>query len=190
MTTIFILDVDGTVADCTARARLLEYECMQCLGMLSGIESSRDFECPHCRCMDSHMTDESWQMFIAEHLVIQDGLIRGSKKGVKALEALGHPVHYLTARPLESYEVTMQWLKQNLDFDDAIHTLQTRDEGDRTSSHVFKEAAFLKIKFTMDEQYNAPDYAFVDDNHQNLKMFARHGLAFDAPHFWDAMVTE
>lgn len=189
MTTIYILDVDGTLANCEARARLLQHECIQCLGVLSGIKSSRDFVCPYCGCMDANMTSESWDTFCADHLVLQDGVISGSKNCVKALEALGHPVHYLTARPLESYDITLEWLKRHFGFNSENQILQTREAGCRVPSDEFKDKAFRKMKFILDERHDNPNYVFVDDNHDNLRMFSGHGLAFEAPHFWDAMHT-
>ena len=129
-------------------------------------------------------------MFCADHLVMQDAPVLGSQKGIKALESLGHPVHYLTARPPSNYDITLAWLQQSYGFDSATQLLQTREtEEDRSNSEVFKEGIVEKWKFKFEEQYGNFNFVFIDDNHDNLKMFARHGLSFEAPHFWDAMHT-
>lgn len=189
MTTIYILDVDGTVADCEHRARLFEFECNQCLTRLSGLLGDWEFVCTHCGCQDGRATDASWEVFNSPDLMFQDTPLAGAQKGVKALEALGHPVHYLTARGPEHHEVTLKWLQQHFDFDSTKQILQTRVTSERLNSAKFKEQMVEKLKFMFGEQYENPTYVFVDDKVENLQMFARHGLAFQSPAFWQAMHT-
>jgi len=189
MTTIYVLDVDGTIANNEHRARLLYHECHQCLTGMDGLTGPGQFVCPHCGCMDSKATSASWDRFNDLSLMEQDTPIPRTQKCVKALESLGYPVHYLTARYLSQREVTLGWLQVHFGFDASKQYLLTRDTDDHhgPKSHEFKENAVKQLRALCDSQYENPNYVFVDDKSSNLKMFSRHGLSLKAPEFWQTM---
>ena len=186
MTTVYVIDIDGTVANNDHRRILLKHRCIQCLTLVPGVLSEVDFQCTHCQCMDGRATNESWKDFNRLDLMAMDTPIVGAQKGIKALESQGYPVHYMTARGDAEREVTIEWLTRYFGFNADTQSLITRlpkDEG--AKSHLFKEAAIERLKLDLEEEY--PSFVFLDDKASNLAMFAKYGLTFKAPEFWQTM---
>ena len=190
MPTVYVIDVDGTIAQNEHRAVHLVYQCLQCLNFEKGVVDPDGFLCTHCGCMDGKPTKESWDHFEDPKLVALDIPVLGAQAGIRALIAGGHPVHYLTARGPELYSTTHAWLQQHFNFDGIQQTLTTRSVASKESkqpAHEFKEEEVFKLKHTLDQQYSDYNLVFLDDHKDNLKMFSKHGIAFKAPEFWNLM---
>ena len=194
MTTIYLVDIDGTVADNSHRRPLLQFECFSCLSHVQGKAQStqEDFVCPHCGCCDGRPTSESWWRFNEPSQLLLDAPVVGSQKGIKALEAAGNPVHYLTARGLDQRDVTLEWLVCHFDFNVENHILVTREQDlykEHDKSAVFKERALKQLTHQFNERYGDHRLVFIDDHLPNLKMFRRHGIALKSPEVWSALFT-
>ncbi len=157
---LLILDIDGTLANLDQRAHFVEKD---------------------------DPTPEDWDRFFDPEIVAKDTPIKEAQAALKSMHDDFEKVIFITGRPEHLRETTVQWLSDHFGFTPSEDELYMRPDGStERSSKLKKEILDGKVK----ELYGDMDWAFIDDEDDNLKMFDAYGTTEKAPECWDAHKDE
>ena len=185
MKTVFIFDIDGTIANGDHRANNLEHFCDMCLQpkRLSG-----DLCCGNCGSTAFSITQESWDTFLSDDEMLKDTPIPGAIKMLTKLRELGQEIHFLTGRyDLDSRGVTEEWLRTHAGWDPVNEKLVMRQHKGIPAS-VSKEAQLKTLKEMLDLKDSL--FIFFEDDPYVFKMFANHGIVVRCPGAWEHMMPD
>ena len=157
---IFIVDIDGTVADTQARVD----------------EITEKYK------LDSqnHWTDEHIDEFTRSVEIKKDGLIPGSEILPELARRCKAKLIFLTGRSSRARAATRIWLKNQLDIFDSVPLIM-RQDGDLSGPVEAKLNAFKEAVLRIHPDAN---FIFFDDDERLLLEYSKYGLALRAPKCW------
>lgn len=187
MTTVWIVDIDGTIANLKHRLHVLKKACVSCGGQFS-YYTHKD-SCTYCGSDVFKTTSKSWEEFQDPLLVRLDDPVKTAQAVIrKAMDHNIH-VHYITAREYRTREQTQFWLEEHFGFTRDKNKLLTRDFGEDTrnfKNYQSKEQKLNQLKMLCG--YTSQDsFFFMDDDKANLDMFSKYGITMLAPYCWEIM---
>jgi hypothetical protein len=162
MSLIFIVDIDGTVADTTQR--------------IDEIVSKYNLEPGAWR--DEHVDE-----FTSAVKIKTDKLIPGAQNLPEVARICRAKLIFLTGRSNRAREATRVWLKHHLNIFDSV-PLVMRHDGDFSDPVTCKENVFREAVLRM---YPAASFVFFDDDEELLLRYSKYGLALKAPECWDCL---
>lgn len=187
MRTIWIFDIDSTLADNDHRAALLHKQCNACL--YSPVPAGHHAPCPNCGCTSASISQESFDKFLDIDLVSKDKPIEKAVKALNRIREMGGEVKFITGRgELRMGAVTRAWLRDHAGWQEASEELVMRaeDEEDLRAS-VYKERAVQRIK---DQAGEPVLFIFFEDDPHIFNVYNKHGLCVKCPGAWDFICPE
>lgn len=180
--TIFVFDIDSTIADNSHRASLLEKRCTVCLHSPMPVEDGAS--CPSCASGVSAITQESWDSFLDVDVVMNDAPIKGAIQVLSRLRELGAEICFLTGRHRSRLgTVTETWLAQHAGWDPDSEILFMREpEDEKTPASVYKERALKRLKDHVSDE--SALYIFFEDDPHVFSLYNRHGIVVRCPEAW------
>lgn len=129
-----------------------------------------------------------WDAFFADSLVSQDTVVPLAEEGVNLLVAECDDLVFLTGRPETTRGVTTEWLERYFGIRPATDRLWMRPAHHGHTSSALGRVAFkfLTMAKYIRPLFTDPEFIFVDDEEDNLRMFQTHfnGEVFRAPKCW------
>lgn len=181
MKTVFIIDIDTTIANNDHRAELLEKQCMVCLGPMDKVHRPT---CKGCGSTDYKISQSSWDNFLSPELMRKDPPEEKAQDVIHRMRELGMEFHFITGRNERLREVTEEWLHEHFGHDPARESLIMRGPAHKNSSaSSYKEDAFQQLK----QERGLTDCAFVfmEDDPYVFRMYQRHGIVIKCPEGWE-----
>lgn len=157
---ILVLDIDGTLADLSAREHLI-----------------KDVKDP---------TEEDWLRFLDPKLVAQDKAIPKVRSILDTIIPAFDEVLFLTGRSDYLREVTVDWLDKHYGLRPDTHELFMRPTSDPRDSDAVKED--LIENFIFGEYGKNTEYVFIDD--ENVATLEKYGPVLTSPDCWDYIAKE
>lgn len=152
---IFVIDIDGTLADLTHREFLVA-------------DKGR----------------EDWDKFFSDALIYKDAIIPGALEGYNAIYDIADKLYLVSGRPESSLLATEEWLIENdFNFPKIFGGIILRPDDLHMPSHEFKRLIMDSV--IIPENGEDAKYVFIDDEDRNLEMFSEYGLALKAPEIWN-----
>lgn len=124
MNTLFVIDIDGTVADSVHRDHFV-----------------------------SGPGPKDWVSFFAPELVKLDPVLDGARAGVHRLMARTVPLVFLTGRAEMARKCTTDWLLDKLGLYVNHSTLLMRAEGDRRPAVLYKRDRVVELRKRFPEEH-------------------------------------
>jgi hypothetical protein len=190
MSTVWIVDIDKTIADHTHRDHLLRKSCVSCNTF------SNNQSCPNCQCDIFTIPTNSWRAFQDPNLIRLDEPILTAQEVIHKAMRMGIHVHYITGRQPNARTVTQEWLTDHFGFDNTRNKLLLRDidsynqpKDKHISAKVHKENKFLLLK-EMCGYTDNDTYHFWDDDRTVLVNYSKFGMIYHAPNCWQNMVVK
>lgn len=158
---IFVVDVDGTVANTQARVD----------------EITEKYK------LDSlnHWTDKHIDEFTRSIEIKNDGLIPGAEILPELARRCKAKIIFLTGRSERARRATRIWLQNHLDIFDSV-PLVMRQDGDLSGP---VEAKLNTFKSAVLRIHPNASFVFFDDDERLLPEYSAFGLALKAPQCWD-----
>lgn len=182
MTTVWVIDIDNTIADNTHRQWLLKKQCRICLSEVSGKHNAG---CDNCGSCDIHTPQSGWDAFISPEYMLADKPVESAQRALTQLRKLGVEYHYLTGRSDSARDATHQWLAEHFDFDSSINKLLMRNKSYRgISASDYKEMQFQKLRDTYPKDTS---FIFAEDDPYVFTMYSKYGIVLRCPDAWDSM---
>lgn len=190
MATVWIVDIDKTIANNEHRVHLLRKTCVSCDTIVT---SSR---CPNCQCDISTTPTNSWKAFQDPNLLRLDEPRLDAQEVIHKAMRIGVHVHYITGRQPNARTVTQEWLTDHFGFDNTKNKLLLRDidsysqpKEKHVSAKLHKEAKFLQLK-EMCGYTDNDIFSWFDDDRPVLNYMSKYGLIYYAPDCWQTMVVK
>ena len=160
---IFVVDIDGTVADTQDRVD----------------EITKKYK------LDSqnHWTDEHIDEFTRSVEIKKDGLIPGAEILPELARRCRAKIVFLTGRSSRARDATRVWLKNHLDIFDSVPLIM-REDGDLSGPVECKLNVFRNTVLRM---YPKASFIFFDDDERLLPEYSQFGMALKAPECWEAI---
>lgn len=179
--TIFIIDIDTTIANTDERAKLLKRVCDSC-----GLSEADMDTCLWC---GGHLMtpQSSWDAFIHPAVMHMDTPEPKAQAAIHRMRELGMEFHFLTGRNEGLREVTEDWLRKHMDWDSTQESLIMRPIDDRGPASVCKEALFLAFRGPDLDKHS---YVFMEDDPYVFRMFSKYGIVVKCPEGWDAWIPD
>lgn len=184
--TVFVFDIDSTIADNTHRASLLEKHCTVCL--YSPFPVDQRAVCPSCSSGVAQVTQESWDKFLDVEAVMKDTPIPGAIQMLNKLRELGAEIYFLTGRHRSKLgTVTEAWLKQHAGWRPESEPLFMREKSEeRTTASTYKERALKRLKDHVADE--SALYFFFEDDPHVFNLYNKHGIVVRCPEAWDHFI--
>lgn len=160
---IFVVDIDGTIADTTARVNEITEKYK-----LDG---------------EGHWTDEHIDEFTKSESIKKDELLPGAEILPELARRCKAKIVFLTGRSGRARTATRTWLKNKLDIFDTV-PLVMRPDGDLSGPVECKENTFVTTVLKM---YPESSFVFFDDDEKLLPRYSKYGLALKAPECWNVI---
>ena len=174
---VVVWDIDGTLADNSHRASLLEKQCRICLH--KPLSVAHGSVCSSCGSIDALFTSESWEAFLDPFLMMKDTPISTAMSILEQFRKSGASNHFITARSYDAHGLTTaEWLSTKVGRlpDEQLFMRTPEDEGIPAS--VYKERALKRLK---DEIGDEGTFIFFEDHPHVCKMYSNHGLVIKCP---------
>lgn len=159
---IFIVDIDGTVADTTERID----------------EIINKYNLQPGAWRDEHIDE-----FTSDVKIKTDKLIRGAEFLPELARRCGAKLIFLTGRSNRARNATRVWLKHHLNIFDTV-PLVMRYDGDFSDPITCKENIFKEAVLRM---HPTASFVFFDDDEELLLRYSKYGLALKAPECWNCL---
>lgn len=183
MRTVYIVDIDSTIANNNHRADMLEKQCIVCLHVPMPVKHHAP--CPNCGNTISKVTQSSWDSFLDPEAVYQDAPIEKAIQVLNRMRQLGFEIHFITGRN-EGYtgDVTKRWLKEHAGWNPDTECLIMRQASESgMAASKYKAVAFERLK----EQCGFDDsttYVFFEDDPHVFGVYERYGIVVRCPEGW------
>jgi len=186
MKTVFVIDIDTSIANNDERAKLLDKECMVCLAKIG--EHKPD-KCPTCGSSDFKVSQSSWDSFLSPSVMKTDTPVPKAQVAIRRMRELGMEFHFITGRGENLRKVTEEWLQEHFGWDPAREALYMRgieDEG--VAASVYKEGALKRLI----KEYGLQDsrFIFMEDDKHVFRMFQQYGIVIQCPEGWEHWVPD
>lgn len=179
--TVFVVDIDTTIANNDHRAELLEKECLVCLNPLP-----KDYRtvCEVCGSTDQRIQQSSWDKFLQPDLLLLDTPVAKAQDVLYRMRELYMEFHFITGRNEELREVTEKWLTQHFGWVRDREALKMRDSRHRdVASSVYKRDALRELI----EEKSLQDcrFIFFEDDPYVFRMYQQFGIVIKCPEGWE-----
>lgn len=190
MRTIYIFDIDTTLANNDERAKLLTCNCVQCGRECVSVNHNRQdsWVCPICGPTDVTTPQSAWDSFTDPTAMADDKPIESAQKYMKKLIDSGAEIHFITGRRENCRIVTEQWLSDHYCFDPNRSYLMMRgpDQHDGPAS-VYKEQAFQLLTKKIDADIKNDLFYFFEDDKFVFSMYEKYGVVMQSPEVFTYM---
>jgi acid phosphatase class B len=161
MTTVFVVDIDGTVCDSIQRIR-------DTVAVHGPVET---------------WTDEVVEEFLSDENILNDKVIPGSERLFELSEKCHAHIVFLTGRNDSKRESTRKWLTEV--FKAPKHTPLLMRPYDSRGGWT----ADCKEQLFLTELYNkvANTFIFFEDEEDTIKRYKKYGLVLKSPECWKAI---
>lgn len=177
---VAVFDIDGTLANHSHRAAILQKRCDVCLH--EPMPVGHHVPCPTCGSTLSTPTQASWDAFLDSDLMSHDPVIQSGLEVLERLRELGAEIHYITGRQRSnSGEVTEDWLKFNCGRREETEFLFMREPEDAQEdlpASQYKEKALGRLKAKIGDD---GIFLFFEDDPHVFPMYDRHGIVIRCP---------
>ena len=180
MRTIWLFDIDTTLACSAHRDSLLVKTCSMCLH--SPVSS---MACPVCSGTSVSIPQSSWDAFMDPAVLAQDVPIAAAQTVMTHLRLLGNEIHFITGRREASTgQVTKSWLREHYGYEEASELLMMRQDVDyNVAASVYKERALIRLKEKLGLENDTMFIFFEDDSHV-FPVYSKYGLVVRCPEGW------
>jgi hypothetical protein len=186
-TTIFIIDIDSTIADNDHRAGYLDKECIVCL---SKVPTKHRTLCPNCGSEDHRITQSSWDKFLSPEAVMRDKPVKKAQEALFRMRELDIPFHFLTGRGENLRQVTEDWLGIHIARDPGREALVMRSEAyEGLPASVYKERALKELIRDQDLPADST-FIFMEDDPHVFRMYQQYGIVVRCPEGWEHWIPE
>lgn len=166
MSTVFVIDIDGTVCDSIPRVK----------------EICNKFDISENDNLDAIWTDETMKEFLKEENIMRDAVIPGAEKILEiAARCIAVPF-FLTGRNGYARRATRNWLSDKLAVPTNVPLLMRPAHLKSNHTADCKEQIFMEELYTIAGQYTT--YIFFEDDIETAKRYSKYGLVFKAPECW------
>lgn len=159
---VFVVDIDGTVADTRPR--------------IDAISAKYNID-------EGAWGPEQVDEFTQPSLIKLDEVLPGAEIVPELARRCGAKLIFLTGRSKRARRATKIWLQNKLDIYDSV-PLVMREEGDYRPTPICKEDIFLQ---SVQRVYEDAKFVFFEDDEDLLKIYSKYGLALKAPECWDVI---
>lgn len=168
MNKLAIIDLDGVIADNTARFAKAEEAKRN--AMPDKLEDALTLSV----AQEKELTNLYWQTAFTPELVSLDTLIEGVREAINELEDNGYNIYFLTSRPEHMREATLDWLHR--------HKVYIKKPG-AWDKLIMKAPAFQYTKTTvwkagmvqtLASWYGASEVLVIDDEEANRVEIAKY----------------
>lgn len=188
MRTIYIFDIDITLANNDERAKLLVYHCIQC-GSSCVHTGDHSWVCPVCGSTDVKIPQSAWDAFISPTDMANDKPIPQAQKFMKYLLKTGAEIHFITGRKENCRMVTEQWLSDHYCYDPNRSYLMMRDlEHDGIEASTYKEQAFQVLVKKIDADIKNDLFYFFEDDKFVFSVYENFGVVMQSPEVFVYMI--
>lgn len=187
MKTIWVFDIDSTIANNNHRAALLQKRCNVCL--YSPMPQPHHAPCPNCGGTTASPTQESWDAFLDVDLVAKDSPIPGAIEVLDKLRSHGAEIRFLTGRnDPDMGDVTRAWLRDHAGWQEDSEPLYMRSHEERgLAASVYKERALKRLKDDVGEECLL---VFFEDDPHVFNLYNKHGIVVKCPEVWQFFCPE
>ena len=165
MNLIFIVDIDGTVADTNRRIKRITKK---------------------YKIVADKWTDEHIDEFADPKQIKNDKIMLGAEMLPELARKSKAKMIFLTGRSELARKSTRMWLKHNLDIFDTVPLIM-REHKDYSDPSECKYKLFTEVVLKM---YSESSFVFFDDDKKLLKRYAEHGMALLAPDCCDIIKND
>ena len=181
MKTVFVIDIDTSIADNTERAKLLDKECMVCLEKLGPGHRPK---CPNCGSSDHKISQTSWDAFLKPDVMRLDTPVPKAQDAIYKMRELGMEFHFITGRNEGLRPVTEEWLQEHFGWAPARESLYMRgEENSNTAASVYKERALKSL--IKERGLQDARFIFMEDDTYVFRMYQQYGIVIRCPEGWD-----
>jgi len=186
MKTVFVIDIDTTIADTDERAKLLEKECMLCLDKVPAGKGSL---CPTCGSADHKVSPSSWDAFLGPDVLSLDKPFPKAQAALHAMAVHGMEFHFITGRREGLRVPTTVWLEEHFGYDPARSSLIMRGpDYENVAASVYKEDAFNRLKRI--RGLTNTSFIFFEDDPYVFRVYQQYGIVIKCPEGWDHWCPE
>lgn len=177
--TIFIFDIDNTLADNSKRFHNLDKQCVSCLA------DWRDF----CSCGgDYRITKTGWRSFRDPDALMADQPFPEAVALVQRLQRNSVRHHYITGRSEELRDVTTAWLKKYFGFSQFDAPRLMMHPGNPEITSVRSKLTNLQA---LDNEIHglggSAAYMIFEDDSAAIKAYSSFGTVFRTPDVWGSV---
>lgn len=190
MRTVYVFDIDSTLANNDHRAELLSKQCLSCLYVVPGEVSSSSHRtgCPVCGGYSFKVEQASWDKFLDPELVSRDTHYENAVEFVKNLRFAGAPIVYITGRQQKLRDVTEAWLSEHVERVTSEPLYTRLPEQYDLQASVYKEEA---LKQCIEENgFGDCCFMFFEDDPFVFSMYSKYGTVVKCPEVWDFFCPE
>lgn len=181
MKTVFVIDIDTTIANNDHRAALLEKECMVCL---SKVGSEQRAVCPNCGSTDHKISQSSWDSFLDPEQLRLDTPVTKAQDVLYKMRELGMEFHFITGRNESLRDVTEDWLKEHFGWDmDRESLIMRPQKHSNTAASTYKEDALKTL--IKDRNLKNARFIFMEDDPFVFRMYQQYGIVIKCPEGWE-----
>jgi hypothetical protein len=181
MKTVFVIDIDTTIANNEHRSSVLEKECMVCL---APVEVGHRSFCANCGSTDSKIKQSSWDSFLQPDVVKNDTPVPKAQDAIYKMRELGMEFHFITGRNYTLRPITEEWLQEHFGWDSNKEALIMRGEEDEgVASSVYKERALMTL--IKDRDLKNARFIFMEDDPYVFRMYQQYGIVIRCPEGWE-----
>ena len=171
---VFVLDIDGTLADNSHRLEYLQWSCLACGTKTRTSESP----CPFCGGFDRQPLQESFDSFMDPDLLIHDSVAHGAYEAVRSLREAGIQLVFLTGRSEDCRDATELWLQDKGLWDPMTDPLYMRSaEYEGVPASNYKEAQAARLK----KDHPNSVFFFAEDDPHVFPVYQKYGIVLKAP---------
>lgn len=186
MKTVFIIDIDTSIANNDLRAELLDKECIVCL---SKVPKGHRVVCPSCGSSDHKITQSSWDSFLSPEMLKTDTPVPKAQDAIFKMRELGMEFHFITGRNEGLRPVTEEWLQEHFGWDPSREKLYMRGPDERNSAaSTYKERALRTLIRELD-LFDAR-FIFMEDDPYVFRMYQQYGIVMKCPEAWEYWMPE
>lgn len=180
MYTIFIIDIDTTIANNDHRAALLERECLVCLSRVKG-----NAQCVNCGAHESKIVQSSWDKFLSPELLSKDTPVPKAQDAIYKMRSLGMDFAFITGRNESLREATEEWLAEHFGYDKTKEYLGMRQASDNGAASVVKERLLKEFIEKRGLDLHKVRFIFMEDDPYVFRMYQQYGIVIRCPEGWE-----
>ncbi len=187
MKTVFVIDIDTTIANNDERAKLLERECMVCLSKIE--DTKHRPTCANCGSSDHKISQSSWDSFLHPEVMKLDSPVPKAQAAIHRMRELGMEFHFVTGRNEKLRTVTREWMQQHYGWDPARESIIMRGDEDKdTRASEYKERALKHL--IRERGLQDATFIFMEDDKHVFRMYQQYGIVIKCPDGWDHWMPE
>lgn len=176
--TIFVFDIDSTIADNNHRAVLLMKHCKNCGALVDG-HAHRQL-CQVCGCTEHHTPQKCWDAFLEPSLILKDSPIPDAQRLIQQLKDLKMEYIYLTGRNEGLRPATTEWLCTH--FGETSPVLWMRKlEWDNMPASQAKERLLKEYIYENRLHPDLDRFVFFEDDTHVFGMYRKYGVVVQCP---------